>query len=196
MLDPPCPASAAAIIKWWWWWDDGWIEEGCCCCCCCCRMWLINPDVWSTDWIPPPLLLFDRFGFLGEVLFDRRSIGVSRLLFSRLFFLFPVADWTAGSLLLLLDGTLSETTDKTGLFLFISLFFRSAEDPPLLLDGHVFVVVVDVVVVGGSAPIWLQVWAKRANGLFFESILMYIMKNVRNSRSNWISLVFYFKKLP
>jgi hypothetical protein len=51
---------------------------------------------------------------------------------------------------LLLDVTLSETTDKTGLFLLFSLFFRSAEDAPLL-DGHVFVV--GVVAGGGSAPI-------------------------------------------
>jgi hypothetical protein len=94
----------------------------------------------------------DRLGFLGEVVFDRRSVvGVSRLLFSLLavldvVFLFLALDNGVASLLVVVvvDGTLLLlSTDKTGLLLLFcdSLFFRSPDEGGQFLR------------VAGSAPI-------------------------------------------
>jgi hypothetical protein len=91
-------------------------------------------------------------GFLGEVLFDRRSVGVSRLLFSLLlFFLFlvvvVVGVMTAGSL-----DRLLLSTDKTGLLL-LSLFLRSVVVGCVVVPLDDKVDDDDVLTAGGSAPI-------------------------------------------
>jgi hypothetical protein len=91
-------------------------------------------------------------GFIGEVLFDRRSVGVSRLLFSLLlFFLFlvvvVVGVMTAGSL-----DRLLLSTDKTGLLL-LSLFLRSVVVGCVVVPLDDKVDDDDVLTAGGSAPI-------------------------------------------
>jgi hypothetical protein len=52
-------------------------------------------------------------------------------------------------------------------------------------DDNVVEVVVDGV---GSAPIWLQVWASRANGLLFESSCL-IFKNNFPFRNEFLKLI-------